>query len=63
MGWGTLREVRDRLGDPRGGMGRVKGLSGRSGTGRGTLGKVRDGSRDPQRGQGQVEGPLGGFRD
>ena len=31
------------MGDPRGGLGRVGGISMRSGTGRGTLPEVRDG--------------------
>ena len=39
MGRGTLGVVRDRLGNPHGGPGRVKGPSGRSGTGRGLLGR------------------------
>ena len=42
MGRGTLVEVRIRLGDPRGGQGRVGEFLGKSGTGRGTIGKVRD---------------------
>ena len=43
MGWGTLGEVRDGSGDPRGCPGRFVGPSGRSETGWGTLGEVRDG--------------------
>ena len=53
-------KVRDRLGlvgGPSGGLRRVEGPSGRSGTGRGTHGKIRDGSRDPRRGPAD---PLGG---
>ena len=34
-------------GDPRGGLGRVGGPLGKSGTGRETLGEVRDGTGDP----------------
>ena len=53
-GWGTLGEVRDGEGDPRGGPRRVGGPSGRYGMARETLGKVRDGSEDPWGGLGQV---------
>ena len=44
-GLGTLGEVQDRLGEPRGGPGRVVRPSGWSETGQGTLGKIRDGLR------------------
>ena len=54
-----LGELRDELKDPRGSLGRVKGLSRRSGTGRETLGKVRDGSGDHCGGLGRVGGPSG----
>ena len=60
----TLRVVRDRLGHPEGGLGRVWTPSWRFATGRDTLREVRDGlgtlvevwdrSRDPQGGQGRV---------
>ena len=39
----TLPEVRESLGEPRGGLERVGGPSRWSGTFRGTLGEVRDG--------------------
>ena len=45
-GRGTLGEVRDGLGDPRGGPGRVRGPSERFGTVRGTLVEVQDVSGD-----------------
>ena len=57
MVWGTLGEVRDGSGDPRGGpdesrdpwggLVRVGGLFRKSGMGRWTLGKVRDGLGAP----------------
>ena len=60
MVWGTLGEVRDGSGDPRGGPGQIVGPSGRSRTGQrtlkevrdgsGTLAEVLDGSRDPRGG-------------
>ena len=43
-GRGTLRKIRDGSGDPRVGLGRVRGPLGRFGTGWGTLGEVRDGT-------------------
>ena len=68
-GRGTLGQVRERLkdladerygsGDTQGGPRRIKGLLGRSWTGRETLGEVRDGSWDPPRGPGTVGRPLG----
>ena len=56
-GQGTLAEVYDWLGGPRGGPRRVGGPSGRSGTGRGTLGEVRNGSGDHRGGPRRVGGP------
>ena len=56
---GTLGEVRDRFGNPRGGPGQVEGTSGRSRTGRRNLGAVQDGPGDNQGGPGRVERPLG----
>ena len=53
-GRGTLSEVLDGLGDPRGGPGWVRGPSGRSGTGRVTLGEVQDGLQDSWEGPGRV---------
>ena len=50
-------EVRDWLGDPRGGTGRVGQPSRRFGTGRGTLEEVRNELGYPKRGPGQVGGP------
>ena len=50
MGQGTLMEVWDELGDPRGGPGCFGGPSGRSGTSQETLGEVRDRSGDPRGG-------------
>ena len=47
-GSGTLMEVQERLGDPRGSLRRVERPSGRSGTGQGTLGEVWDGSGTPR---------------
>ena len=44
MGWWTLGEVQDGLGDPREGPGRVGGPLGMSRTYWGTLEEVRDGS-------------------
>ena len=41
---GYLDEVWDGSGDTPGGLGRVGGISVRTGTGRGTLSEVRDGS-------------------
>ena len=52
MGRGTLSEVLDGSGDPRGGPGRVGGPSGRSVSGWGILEVVREGSEDPQGGPG-----------
>ena len=46
MGWGTLKEVRDGLVDPRGGLGRVGGPLGRTGPGCEILEVARDGSGD-----------------
>ena len=54
MGRGTFEVVRDGLGDRWGGPGRVRGPSGRSGTGRKTFGEVRDRSEDPHGGPGRV---------
>ena len=54
MGWWTLGEVRDGLGDPRGGPGRIGRPSERSGTGRVTLPVFRDGYGDPPGGFKQV---------
>ena len=51
---GNFLEVRDGSGEPRGGPGRVEGLSGRSGTGRVNLEEVRDGSEDYWGGPGLV---------
>ena len=59
MGQRTINEVRDWLGDPRGGPGRVGGPTGRSGTGLRTYGEVRDELGDPWEGLGQVGGPSG----
>ena len=66
MGRGTLGEVRDGARDPRGGLGRVRVPSGRSGALWGILGEVRkgwwtleevgDGPGDPQGGSGLVGG-------
>ena len=71
MGRGTLGEVLDGLGDPRGGSGqvvgpsvrlqRVGGPSGKSGTGRGTLREIRNGSGDSLVGLVRVGGPSGRF--
>ena len=47
MGWETLPEVRDGLGDHLGGPGRVVETFQRFGTGRGTRPEVRDGSGHP----------------
>ena len=44
MGWGTLGEIQDGLGNPLAGLGRVRGPLERSETGRGKLPKVPDGS-------------------
>ena len=44
----TIIEVWEESGDPRGGPGRVGGLSRRCGTDRWTLGEVRDGSEEPR---------------
>ena len=49
-GQGTLGEVWDGLGDPRGGWGRVGGPTGSSGMGRGKLGEIWEGLVDPLRG-------------
>ena len=57
MGREKLGEVRDMLGDPRGGPDQVGGLSGRSGTGRVTLGEDRDGSGDPSEFLRRIIGP------
>ena len=57
IGWGTLREVRDGLGDPREFPGGVGGPSGRSGTGRGTFREVVDRLGDSRGGSGMVGGP------
>ena len=46
----TLGEVRDKLGDPRGGPGQVGRPLGKSETGQETLEVARDGSGDPQGG-------------
>ena len=59
MGRGTLGDVRDELGDPRGGLGRVWGPSGKFETCRETLGEVRDGSET----SGTDRGTPGEFRD
>ena len=56
---GTLREVQDGSGDPRGGLGRVWGPSGKSRTCRETLGVVRNGSET----SGTDRGTHGEFRD
>ena len=68
-GWETLGEIRDGLGDPWGGLGRVGEPSEWSRTGLGTLGEVKygsgalgqvqDGSSDPRGGPGRGWGPLG----
>ena len=58
MGRGTLSEVRDGSGDPRGGLGQVwipSSVFGRVGGN----GVARDMSGDPQGGPGQVLGTLG----
>ena len=58
MGRGTLALGCDGSGDPPGGLVRVGGPLGRSGTSSGTLPKVRDGSGEPTGGLGRVgEGP------
>ena len=64
LGWGTLREIQngskdpfgdsERVGNPQGGPGRVKGPSGRTGTGRGTFPEVRDSSNDHRGVQGRA---------
>ena len=58
----TLKKVRDRSGDPRGGHGRVVGPFWRSGTIRGTLLKVWEGLRDTRVGLGRVGSPTGRSR-
>ena len=74
MGWGTHREVRDESGalgeiwdgsgDPRGGLGRVGGLSGRSANGsgdpRGSLGQVWEPSGRSFTGRGTLERSVTG---
>ena len=67
MGGGTLGEVQDGLGDPRGGpgqvgdtqggLGLVGGPSGMSRTGRGTLPEVQKRVGDTRGGPGRVGGP------
>ena len=68
MGWGTLGEVRDELGDPPGGQGRVEytmGSTGWVGDPWGGLGRVGDLSEGQGRVEytmgstGRVKGPLG----
>ena len=46
-----------RVGDPRGGAGRVEGPLGRSGKGYWTVWEVRDMSVDPWGGLGRIRGP------
>ena len=56
MSWGTLEEVQDWTGDPRGGPRCVRGPSRRSRPGRRRLEEVWDVSADPPEGLGRVEG-------
>ena len=56
---GTLKEAQDGFVEPQGGLGRVGGPSGRSGTGWGTLREVRDGSGDTPGGLERVRGQSG----
>ena len=68
---GTVKEVRNGLGDSWGGPERIgrpsdrsgtsRGTRGRFATGRETLGEDRDGSRDSRGGSGWVGGPLRRF--
>ena len=59
MGRATLGVVRDGLGDPRGGPGRVWIPFGSFWTGWATLLEVRNGSRHPLGGPGRVGTPSG----
>ena len=61
MGWGTLKEVRDRSGDPTGGPGRVGGPSGMFEMGWEALIVVRDELGDPRKGPRRVGALLGRF--
>ena len=70
-GRGTIPEISDESGDPRGGPGRVGGPSRKSETDRGTLPEVREGlgtlgevryiSGDPHRGLGRFGDSPGGL--
>ena len=59
MGWGINEVVRDWLGEPKAGPGRIGGSSGWSGTDRGTFGEALDVPEDIQRGPVRVGGTSG----